>query len=163
MRYRDCPTVECSVRVPVSADEAWRVVTDISVSARFSPEVQAAEWLGGADGVAVGNRFRGTNRNEYLGEWDTESVVSEVEEGRRWVWQVLNGEGEVSASWGFEVEPGKDATTIRHWGRMGPALSGLRAPIEAMPDKEGRIVARRLAEWEAGLKANLDGIAGLLS
>ena len=162
MRYRDCPTVECSIRVPAGAEAAWAVVTDITMSARFSPEVRAVEWLDGADGVAVGRRFRGVNQNSYLGEWATESVVSEVDPGRRWVWQVLNADGEVSASWGFEVEPGRDATTVRHWGRMGPALSGLKDPIEQMPDKEGRIVARRLEEWHAGLTANLEGIAALL-
>lgn len=163
MRYRDCPTVECSIRVAAAPEAVWAVVTDISVSARFSPEVQAAEWIDGASGVAVGSRFRGLNKNEYLGEWATESVVSEVDEGRRWVWQVFNQDNEVSASWGFEVEPGRDAVTVRHWGKMGPALSGLKDPIEKMPDKEGRIVARRLEEWEAGLSANLAGIQGLLA
>src|SRR5690242_8836257 len=123
MRYRDYPTMECSIRVAASPEDAWAVVTDIGVPTRFSPECQGAEWLDGATGVAVGNRFRGHNKHEALGEWSTESVVSEVEDGRRWVWQVFNAEGEVSASWGFEVEPGRDATTIRHWGKMGPALS----------------------------------------
>jgi hypothetical protein len=31
-----------------------------------------------------------------------------------------------------------------------------------MPDKEGRIIARRLEEWQAGLNANLEGIQRLL-
>jgi len=133
------------------------------VPARFSPELQTAEWLGGATGVAVGNRFRGHNKHEALGEWTTESVVSEVDEGRRWVWQVFNLDGEVSASWGFEVEPARDATVIRHWGKMGPAMSGLKGAIESMPEKEGRIVARRLEEWQAGITANLEGIERLLA
>jgi hypothetical protein len=162
MRYRDCPTVECSIRVSASAEDAWALVTDITLPARFSSELQAAEWLDGAATVAVGNRFRGHNKHEAMGEWTTEAVVSELEEGRRWVWQVFNADHEVSASWGFEVEPGRDATTIRHWGKMGPHASGLTPAITAMPDKEGRIIARRLEEWRANLTANLDGIQRLL-
>jgi hypothetical protein len=154
--------MECSIRVAASPEAAWALVTDINVPAQFSPELQSAEWLDGATGVAVGNRFRGHNKHAAMGEWATESLVSEVDEGRRWVWQVFNRDGEVSASWGFEIEPGKDSTTIRQWGKMGPALSGLKGAIESMPDKEGRIVARRLEEWQAALTANLEGIAGLL-
>jgi hypothetical protein len=162
MRYRDCPTVECSARVAATPEEAWALVTDITLPARFSPELQAAEWLDGATQVAVGNRFRGHNKHEALGEWTTECRVSEVEEGRRWVWQVGNAEGEVMASWGFEVEPARDGTTVRQWARMGPAPSGLAGAIAAMPEKEARIVARRLEEWQAGITANLDGIQRLL-
>jgi uncharacterized protein YndB with AHSA1/START domain len=162
MRYRDCPTVECSVRVAAAPEEVWALVTDITLPTRFSPELHAAEWLDGATGVAVGNRFRGHNKHEALGEWTTECRVSEVEDGRRWVWQVGNAEGEVMASWGFEVEPARDGTTVRQWARMGPAPSGLAGAIAAMPEKEARIVARRLEEWQAGITANLDGIQRLL-
>ena len=163
MRYRDCPTMECSVRVAADPEQVWALITDINLPARFSPELQSAEWLDGATGVAVGNRFRGHNKHEAMGEWTTESLVSEMEEGRRWVWQVLNHAGEVSASWGFEVEPGRDATVIRQWAKMGPGPSGLAGAITAMPDKEGRIVARRLEEWQAGMTANLEGIQRLLA
>jgi hypothetical protein len=162
MRYRDFPTMECSIRVAATPEAAWELVTDINLPAQFSAELQSAEWIDGATGVAVGNRFRGHNKHEAMGEWTTESLVSEVEEGRRWVWQVFNRDGEVSASWGFEVEPARDGCTIRQWGKMGPALSGLKGALEAMPEKEGRIVARRLEEWQAGLTANLEGIARLL-
>jgi uncharacterized protein YndB with AHSA1/START domain len=158
MRYRDCPTVECSTRVAADPEAVWALVTDITLPTRYSPELRAAEWLDGATGVAVGNRFRGHNKHEALGEWTTECAVSEVEDGRRWVWQVHNADNEVMASWGFEVEPGRDATTVRQWARMGPAPSGLAGAIAAMPEKEARIVARRLAEWQAGITANLAGI-----
>jgi uncharacterized protein YndB with AHSA1/START domain len=154
MRYRDCPTVECSIRVAAAPEEVWALVTDITLPTRFSPELQAAEWLDGAAEVAVGNRFRGHNKHEALGEWTTECTISEVEEGRRWVWQVGN--------WGFEVEPAREGTTVRQWARMGPAPSGLAGAIAAMPEKEARIVARRLEEWQTGMQANLDGIQRLL-
>ncbi len=50
---------------------------------------------------------------------------------------------------------------MRQWGRMGPGRSGLSLAIDRMPEKEGRIIDNRLAEWRVGLKANLRGIAEL--
>jgi hypothetical protein len=60
------------------------------------------------------------------------------------------------------VDPTSDVAILRQWARMGPSPSGLSLAIAAMPDKEGRIVARRLAEWEAGIRANLAGIKALI-
>lgn len=136
---------------------AWRYVTDITVPARCSAELQSVEWLDGSDRVAVGARFRGSNKNDAIGEWQTVSEVVEVEDQRRWVWNVLGQDGPI-ASWGFEVEPASDGVVIRQWGRMGPGRSGLNAGIAAQPDKEARIVARRLAEWQRNMAANLEWI-----
>ena len=44
---------------------------------------------------------------------------------------------------------------------MGPAPSGLNIAIEARPDKEERIVARRLEEHRANMQTTVDGIKRL--
>jgi hypothetical protein len=44
---------------------------------------------------------------------------------------------------------------------MGPAPSGLTPAIEAMPDKEERIIARRLGEHQKNMQANVDGVKQL--
>jgi hypothetical protein len=44
---------------------------------------------------------------------------------------------------------------------LGPGPSGLTPAIEARPDKEERIVARRLAEHEANMQRCLAGIKEL--
>ena len=41
---------------------------------------------------------------------------------------------------------------------MGPARSGLNIAIDAMPDKEARIVFVRMREHETGMKHNLEAI-----
>lgn len=157
MRYRDQPTTEVTQRIHCDLATAWRYVTDITVPARCSAELQTVEWLGGADHVEVGARFRGRNTNEALGSWETVCEVVEVEEQRRWVYHVLGHDGPI-ASWGFEVEPTSDGVLVRQWGRMGPGPSGLNIGIAAQPDKEARIVARRLAEWQRNMAANLEWI-----
>ncbi|WP_339380950.1 SRPBCC family protein [Nocardia jejuensis] len=144
-------------RVSCTPAQAWALVTDIALPARYSSEVEAVEWLGGADRVAVGARFRGSNQHQALGVWRTECEVAEVEIERRWTWNVFGPEG-ISATWGFEVDPTRDGVILRQWGRMGPGPSGLSVAIVAMPDKEARIVANRLTEWEQNMRANLTGI-----
>ena len=158
MRYRDQPTVEVSQRVAGDVAAAWDLVTDITLPVHCSPELQAADWIGDDDRVRVGARFRGRNHNDQLGTWEVECEIVEVEESgdiRRWVWNALVPDG-VGATWAFEVEPTSDGALVRQWGRMGPDPSGLSLAIAARPALEGRIVARRLAEWERGMRANLD-------
>jgi hypothetical protein len=155
MRYSDQPTVEVTQRVKCDPATAWKLVTDIGLPARCSSELQSAQWLGDADGVEVGARFRGCNEHAALGTWETECEVVEVVDERRWVWNVIGREGPM-ATWGFEVEPTSDGVLIRQWARMGPGPSGLTYAINAKPDKEGRIVAGRLAEWRRNMQNNLD-------
>ena len=52
-------------------------------------------------------------------------------------------------------------TRLRQWMCMGPAPSGLTPAIEAMPDKEERIIARRLDEHRANMAATVAGIKEL--
>jgi len=164
MLYRDCPTVEVTLRVSAPAQEVWSRVTDIGFPVRYSTELQAARWLegvdgsDGADGLHVGARFTGSSSQPAFGEWSTQCVVTEVDPERRWVWQVDGADGEPAATWGFEVEPGPDGVLVRQWGRMGPGRSGLTPAILASPQKEARIVARRLEQWRTSMAANLEGL-----
>ena len=155
MRYSDQPTVEVTQRVKCDASTAWKLVTDIGLPARCSSELQSAQWLGDSDGVEVGARFRGCNEHAALGTWQTECEVVEVVDERRWVWNVIGSDGP-TATWAFEIEPTSDGVLIRQWARMGPGPSGLTYAINAKPDKEGRIVAGRLAEWRQNMQNNLD-------
>ena len=157
MRYRDQPTVEVTQRVRCDVRTAWDLVTDIGLPARCSSELQAVEWVDDAKAVEVGARFRGRNKHEAFGDWATVCEVVEVEDERRWVYNVTGPEG-VSATWAFEVEPASDGVLIRQWARMGPGPSGLTPAIVAQPEKEARIVSRRLAEWQQNMQANLEWV-----
>ncbi len=157
MRYRDCPTVEATERIAASRDAAWAAVTDIALPIGTSPELRSVEWLDGADGVALGARFMGTNANVHLGEWQTRCEVVDVEPGRRWAYDV--GEpGAPWARWGFEVDEVRDQVVVRQWVRLGPNPSGLTLAIDAMPEREGRIIEVRLGELRDAMAATLAGL-----
>jgi uncharacterized membrane protein len=153
MKYADGPTVTVDLVVDAPPARVWELVRDITVPARFSTELQSAEWIDDT-------RFRGTNRHEAAGEWQTECTVVEREEGRVFAWAV-GDPANPSATWRFSLAPEGDGTRLSQWMRMGPAPSGLTPAIEAMPDKEERIVARRLDEHRFNMLATLQGIKDL--
>lgn len=162
MRYADCPTVAVEVDIDASPHAIWALVTDLSVPARFSDEYQGGEWLDGATVAAPGARFRGRQRHTGTGrEWETTSVITECDPGRVIAWDVVPENP--AASWRFELEPldGGRRTRLRQWARMGPGPSGLTPAIAANPDKEERIVQRRLEEWSRNMQATVDGIKQL--
>ena len=160
MRYSDSPSVEVDIHIDARPDRVWPLIADINLPARFSTEFQGAHWIDDSTGPAQGARFAGRNRHQATGEWETTCTVTACEAGRLFAWAV-GDPGFPSASWSFELEPEGGGSRLRQRARMGPAPSGLTPAIEAMPDKEERIVARRLAEFEANMLATLQGIKAL--
>jgi hypothetical protein len=160
MRYADGPTAVVEVTVAAPAERVWPLVIDIQLPARFSDEFKGAEWLEGETGPRLGARFRGRNEHPAIGAWQSTSRVVACDPGRTFGWDVEAPEG-VAASWRFELEADRGGCRLRQWARMGPAPSGLTAAIKARPDKEERIVAVRLAEWQRNMQATVDGIKAL--
>jgi hypothetical protein len=153
VRYADGPTVSVEVLVDAPPAAVWPYVADINTPARFSEEFQGGEW---DDDI----HFRGRNRHPAAGEWETPCTVVERVENEVFAY-VVGDVDHPSASWRFELVPEGGGTRLRQWMRMGPAPSGLTPAIEAMPDKEERIVARRLDEHRFNMLATLAGIKDL--
>jgi uncharacterized protein YndB with AHSA1/START domain len=160
MRYADGPTAEVDVVVDAPVERVWALVSDIGLPARFSSELQGAEWLDQATGPTAGARFVGRSHHPAAGNWETTCVVTVCDPGRSFGWAVGDA-AEPSASWRFDLEAQGAGVRLRQSMRMGPAPSGLTPAIEAMPDKEERIVARRLDEHRANMRATLEGIKAL--
>jgi uncharacterized protein YndB with AHSA1/START domain len=157
LRYRDCPTVEAREIIAASPEVVWGLVTDIQLPARFSSEFRGAEWLDGATGPAKGARFVGHNYHPAMGDWHTTSTVCEFEPGRLFGWTVGDPD-HPSAHWRFALAAEGTSTRLSQWMQMGPARSGINLAIDAMPDKESKILHRRLAEHRANMEATLRGI-----
>jgi Polyketide cyclase / dehydrase and lipid transport len=155
--YADCPAVAAQIYIEAAPDRVWPLVCDIYLMPGLSAEVQEVAWLDGVTGPALGCRFVGRNANEYRGTWETVSTVIECDEPRRFAWAV-GDPGHPMTTWRFTLRPEGAGTVLEQWARMGPARSGLSLAIDAMPDKEAKIVFVRLREWEAGLKHNLAAI-----
>jgi hypothetical protein len=159
MRYADGPSVEVDVLVRAPVGRVWDLVTDIGLPARFSAEFLGASWVDGP-GPAPAARFVGRSRHDALGEWETTCTVITWEPQREFRWAVSDPDNP-SSTWWFRLEPGPHGVRLVQGARMGPAPSGLTFAIERMPEKEERIVARRLAEFETNMRATVEGIKQL--
>lgn len=106
----------------------WDMVADIRNTGRFSPEVFEAEWLDGADGPAVGVRFRGHVKRNEIGPvyWATCRVTA-CEPGREFGFAVLAGERAVN-NWHYAFTPNGDGTDVTESFRT--IESPLLRPIE---------------------------------
>lgn len=160
LRYADCPTTEAEVVIAAPPHVVWALVCDIDTPARFSSEFQGGHWLDGVTGPSLGARFRGRNYHAAAGSWETVSTICEYEPERVFGWAVGDPDAP-AAHWRFSLEPAGAGTRIRQWVQVGPGESGITELIQRMPDKESRILHRRLTEHQANMTATLAGIKGL--
>jgi uncharacterized protein YndB with AHSA1/START domain len=158
--YADTPTVAAEIYVEAPPERVWSLVSDIFLMPGLSTELRQVEWLGGATGPALGHRFTGRNANPMLGEWETVSTIVACDEPRCFAWAVGDPD-HPSTTWRFTLRADGPGTVLEQWAQMGPGRSGLNLAIDAMPDKEQKIVFVRLREMEAGLTSNLAAIKAL--
>jgi hypothetical protein len=161
LRLRDAPTTEADVLVAAAPGAVWALVCDIQIPARFSSEFDGGEWLDGASRPALGARFTGRNHHPAVGHWETTSTICEFQPEQVLGWAV-GDPGWPAARWRFTLAAQADGTRLTQWVQLGPGPSGISEAIEARPDKESRILYRRLAEHRANMTATLAGIKELV-
>jgi len=162
LKYADCPTVTVTTDIDAPPSAVWALVSDIRLPSRFSGEVSGADWIDGSEGPALHARFVGHNAHDAIGEWSTTCVVTGFEPERVFEWSVTGGDGDVSSIWRYTItDLGHDRSRLDYWFQMGPGRSGLNHAIDAMPDKEERIVARRMEEHRVNMQRVVDGVQQL--
>ena len=160
MRLADQPTTEIDVYVEAPPSAVWPLVTEIMTPSRFGTELQEATWVEPGRGPCLGAQFKGRNFHPARGEWETTSTIVDFVPEQRFAWAV--GDPDVpSAVWRLELAPEGDGTRLRYRAQIGLGPSGLTPLIEKMPDKEERIIARRLQEFETNMTATITGIKQL--
>ena len=115
-----------TVRMDAPPDRIWGLLSDITRIGSYSPETFEAEWLDGADGPAVGARFRGHVRRNGRGPtyWTTCEVTA-CEPGREFAFGV-GKPGRPMNVWAYHLEPAGDGTDVTESFTLTPNL-GLRA------------------------------------
>jgi len=96
-----------------------------------------------------------------MGDWEVVCHVVEYLEDRVFAWNSVDPV-EPAAQWRFELVPLAGATRLRFSMVLGPGPSGLTALIEAIPDKEAKIVANRQAGQMANMRRCIEGIRDLV-
>jgi hypothetical protein len=157
VRFADRPTTETEMYVAAPPEQVWPLVTEIMTPARCGTELQEASWVDADRQARLGARFTGRNFHPGRGEWTTTSTIVDFVPERRFGWAVGDPD-QPSALWRLELAPEGDGTRLRFWAQIGPGPSGLTPLIEKMPEKEEKIIARRLEEWHTNMTATVTGI-----
>ena len=150
-------TLEVDVDAPPEA--IWPFISDIDLPARFSDEFRGAEWTSPEPGV--GATFLGRNRNERMGDWEVVCHIVDHQQDRVFAWNSADPV-DAAAQWRFELVPLAGATRLRFSMVLGPGPSGLTSLIEAIPDKEQKIMANRQAGQKANMLRCVEGIRDLV-
>ncbi|WP_228389543.1 SRPBCC family protein [Cumulibacter manganitolerans] len=138
----------------------WRIVSDIQTPALTSPEFQGAVWLDGATGPTVGARFAGRNAHEAIGKWQSTCTIITADPPREFAYAVDDPKNP-GAVWRYRIDPSSQGVLLTQIAQIGPGPSGLTLAIERMPEKEARIIERRLGEHHTNMTANLQQIKKL--
>jgi len=101
-----------TVHMQASPEVIWDLVSDVTKIGRYSPETFEAEWLDGANGPAVGSRFRGHVKRNQRGPtyWTTCEVVTS-EPGKEFAFAVVSGGRKVN-TWRYQLETSGDGTDV---------------------------------------------------
>ena len=96
-------TAQSSIEIAAPAELVYDLVSNVPDLPKWAAETDRCTWLDGAEGPAVGARFRG--RNSYHGRrWATTCTVTDADPGRRFGFRVQTA-GFATASWRYEIEP----------------------------------------------------------
>lgn len=147
--------VEVDIDAPIAT--VWDLVTDINLPARFSAEFLGAEWTPNCTGPALGATFEGRNTHKAIGEWSVPCFVDVFEDGTAFGW-CTSDKDNPGARWRFGLEAIAGCVRLRYRMILGPGPSGISGAIAAMPDKEPRILARRIEEHRLNMQAVVDGL-----
>jgi nitroreductase len=157
VRLEDGPGTVVEVDIHARPADVWKNVIDVEFPARFSDELVTASWEDPTANPSVGATFVGRNTHPAVGEWDIRCFVDAYEEHRVFGWRTADPDNP-GARWRFELEPIAGATRLRFLVTLGPGPSGITAAIAHQPDKEARIIHRRISEHYANMTRVVEGI-----
>ncbi len=160
LRFEDGVGLVVEADIHARPSVVWRLVTDINLPARFSWELQSAEWQ--SDGPALGATFLGRNNHWAVDDTQVPCFVDAYEENRAFGWRTSDPEAP-GARWRFDLEhlqSGID-TRLRFSVTIGPGFSGVSAAIARTPDLEARILRRRVREFRENMQSTVEGIKQL--
>ncbi len=98
--------------VHASPDSVYRLVSDVTRTPEYSPEVVQCTWEDGATGPVVGARFTAKNKAGRGPAWTNHPVVTVADPGRAFaVSRTEKGSGTIV--WRYDLEPHPDGTRVR--------------------------------------------------
>ena len=151
-------TRSLSVEIEAPPGKVWTLVSDPSVPAMFSHELQTAKFIEG-DGPTIGAVIEGHNARDGY-EWTTHSTVTACEEPQIFTWAVADAEDPI-ATWSFTISPTSTGSILTETVTLHADKPPLARAIAKEPERAGEIVTKRVASLLDSMRDTLDGIAAL--
>ena len=101
-------TVTLWINAPAS--RLYEMVADVTRTPEWSPEITRCEWLDGANGPAVGARFKSWNRVAGF-RWTNKPVVEVADPGREFTFLRTEPMGG-TLRWRYQFTPTEGGTTV---------------------------------------------------
>jgi hypothetical protein len=122
---------EVSLHVAASADVLYDLVSDVTRTPEWSPEVISCAWLDGAQGPEVGARFTARNRKRWF-TWSNRPVVEVADPVRQFaVTRTEPGGGTIR--WAYRLEPDATGTTVvESYDVLRPVPVGLHVMLRLL-------------------------------
>ena len=102
---------EVSTYVAASPDEVYDLVSDVTRTPEYSPEIRRCTWLDGATGPVVGARFASVNKVGRGPAWTNRPVVTVADRGKEFAFtrsEKMAG----TILWRYRLEPEGDGTRV---------------------------------------------------
>lgn len=97
--------------IDASPDALYALVSDVTRTPEYSPEVVKCTWINGATGPAVGARFKAINHAGRVPDWPNKPVVTVAEPGRMFAFERTEvGGGTIE--WRYLLEPQGTGTLV---------------------------------------------------
>lgn len=102
---------EVRLVMAVAPEAVYDVISDVTRMREFSPEVVESTWIGGANGPAVGAKFKTKNRFSKGPAVGNKSVITALEPGRKISWARTEPFGG-TVEWTYEFLPHAEGTEV---------------------------------------------------
>lgn len=103
---------EATVKVAVSPEAVWAVISDVTRVGEWSGECRGCSWMGGASAATPGARFRGRNRRGGF-RWTRLNEIVQADPSRLLVWRTLPRAPYVdSVEWRISLAQQGTATSV---------------------------------------------------
>lgn len=103
---------EVALHVDASPEQVYALLGDVTRTGEWSPECHRCEWVGDADGPAVGAQFRGWNRSGLV-RWSRLVEIVTAEPDEELAWRTMPDRmNKDSTTWRFVLKPEDGGTLI---------------------------------------------------
>lgn len=136
-----------TIQIQAPPEKVYGMVTDVTRIGEWSPECVKAEWVDG-NGPAVGARFRGHNKLNWLIRWSTTPTVKVADPGKEFTFET-GKPGKEQTRWTYRFTPKEGGTELTE--SFEALRYGAFMKLSAKPEK-------RTAKLTADIQQTLERI-----